>query len=281
MNNKLYLIPTPIGNMDDISKRMIDTLNYVDILFCEDTRTTSILLNYLNIKKKMISSHKYNEEKNIARILKLLDEGKNIGIVSDRGTPVISDPGYFLTKAAIDNGYEIVAIPGPTAFIPALITSGIIPQPFMFYGFLNSKSSNRKKELENIKYYKETMIFYESPHRLIETIEDMKNILGNNRNVSISREITKKYEKNYHGTLGNIIDKIEEIKGEFVIVIDGNKEKDDYNDISIMEHINLYINQNLKVMDAIKQVAKDRNMKKNDVYKYYQHEKEKGANEWN
>ena len=229
--NKLYLIPTPIGNMDDISKRMIDTLNYVDILFCEDTRTTSILLNYLNIKKKMISSHKYNEEKNIARILKLLDEGKNIGIVSDRGTPVISDPGYFLTKAAIDNGYEIVAIPGPTAFIPALITSGIIPQPFMFYGFLNSKSSNRKKELENIKYYKETMIFYESPHRLIETIEDMKNILGNNRNVSISREITKKYEKNYHGTLGNIIDKIEEIKGEFVIVIDGNKEKDDYNDI--------------------------------------------------
>ncbi len=277
--NKLYLIPTPIGNMDDISKRMIDTLNYVDILFCEDTRTTSILLNYLNIKKKMISSHKYNEEKNIARILKLLDEGKNIGIVSDRGTPVISDPGYFLTKAAIDNGYEIVAIPGPTAFIPALITSGIIPQPFMFYGFLNSKSSNRKKELENIKYYKETMIFYESPHRLIETIEDMKNILGNNRNVSISREITKKYEKNYHGTLGNIIDKIEEIKGEFVIVIDGNKEKDDYNDISIMEHINLYINQNLKVMDAIKQVAKDRNMKKNDVYKYYQHEKEKGVNE--
>ena len=277
-NNKLYLIPTPIGNMDDISKRIIDTLNYVDIIFCEDTRSTSILLNYLNIKKKLISSHKFNEESNINKMLKYLEEGKNVGIVSDRGTPCISDPGYILTNAAVEHNYEVIAIPGPTAFIPALITSGIIPQPFLFYGFLNSKKSNRKKELEKLKFEKETIIFYEAPHRIEETIEDMKQILGNNRKISISREITKKYEKKYYGTLGNILNKLDEIKGEFVIVVEGNNEIDNYNDMSLMEHIELYISQDLKIMDAIKQVAKERNMKKSDVYAYYQKEKEKGDN---
>lgn len=275
-NNKLYLIPTPIGNMDDISKRMIDTLKYVDIIFCEDTRSTSILLNYLNIKKKLISSHKFNEEKNIDKVLYYLSMGNNVGIVSDRGTPCISDPGYILTNAVIENNYKVVAIPGPTAFVPALITSGIIPQPFLFYGFLNSKKSSRKKELEKLKFEKETMIFYEAPHRIKETIEDMNSILGNNRKISISREITKKYEKTYHGNLGNILNKIDEIKGEFVIVVEGNNESDNYDNMSIMEHIELYISQDLKIMDAIKQVAKDRNMKKSDVYSYYQ--KEKGDN---
>ena len=277
-NNKLYLIPTPIGNMDDISKRIIDTLNYVDIIFCEDTRSTSILLNYLNIKKKLISSHKFNEESNINKMLKYLEEGKNVGIVSDRGTPCISDPGYILTNAAVEHNYEVIAIQGPTAFIPALITSGIIPQPFLFYGFLNSKKSNRKKELEKLRFEKETIIFYEAPHRIEETIEDMKQILGNNRKISISREITKKYEKKYYGTLGNILNKLDEIKGEFVIVVEGNNEIDNYNDMSLMEHIELYISQDLKIMDAIKQVAKERNMKKSDVYAYYQKEKEKGDN---
>ena len=277
-NNKLYLIPTPIGNMDDISKRIIDTLNYVDIIFCEDTRSTSILLNYLNIKKKLISSHKFNEESNINKMLKYLEEGKNIGLISDAGTPCISDPGYILTNAAVEHNYEVIAIPGPTAFIPALITSGIIPQPFLFYGFLNSKKSNRKKELEKLKFEKETIIFYEAPHRIEETIEDMKQILGNNRKISISREITKKYEKKYYGTLGNILNKLDEIKGEFVIVVEGNNEIDNYNDMSLMEHIELYISQDLKIMDAIKQVAKERNMKKSDVYAYYQKEKEKGDN---
>ncbi len=277
-NNKLYLIPTPIGNMDDISKRIIDTLNYVDIIFCEDTRSTSILLNYLNIKKKLISSHKFNEESNINKMLKYLEEGKNVGIVSDRGTPCISDPGYILTNAAVEHNYEVIAIPGPTAFIPALITSGIITQPFLFYGFLNSKKSNRKKELEKLRFEKETIIFYEAPHRIEETIEDMKQILGNNRKISISREITKKYEKKYYGTLGNILNKLDEIKGEFVIVVEGNNEIDNYNDMSLMEHIELYISQDLKIMDAIKQVEKKRNKKKSDVYAYYQKEKEKGDN---
>ena len=271
----LYLIPTPIGNMDDITKRIIDTLSTVDILFCEDTRSTNILLNYLGIKKKLISSHKFNEIRNKEKIIKYLEDGLNVGIVSDRGTPVISDPGFILTKEAVDNNYNVIALPGPTAFVPALISSGIIPQPFLFYGFLNSKSSLRRKELEKLKFENYTLVFYEAPHRLRETIKDLGNILGNNRKVSISREITKKYETTYHGVLENILDSIEEIKGEFVIVVEGNNQEDVYDDIDIIDHINLYKTQGMSDMQAIKQVAKERNIKKSDVYKQYQEEKEK------
>lgn len=272
---KLYLIPTPIGNFDDISIRVINVLKEVDIIFCEDTRTTSILLSKLNIKKKLIASHKYNESKNINKILKYLSENLVVGIVSDRGTPVISDPGYILTKNVIENGYEVVAIPGPTAFVPALIASGINPHHFLFYGFLDSKRSQRKKELENLKLERHTIIFYEAPHRLNETINDMKMILGNNRKVSISREISKKYERTYHGKLFDILDKIDETRGEFVIVVAGNNSVDTSINIPIIEHIKIYENQNISTMDAIKQVAKDRYMKKNEVYKEYLKEKEK------
>ncbi len=266
----VYLIPTPIGNMDDLSKRVIDTLKLVDVIFCEDTRSTNILLNYLDIKKKLISSHKFNELSNKEKLLEYLGNNFNIGIVSDRGTPGISDPGYILTKIAIDAGYDIIAIPGPTAFVPALITSGIISQPFLFYGFLNSKSSQRKKELEQLKYERSTLIFYEAPHRLQETINDMKNILGNSREISISREITKKYEETVRGTLSDILGKLKEVKGEFVLVVSGNNENDDVEDISIEDHINMYINNGESIMSAIKMVAKERNMKKNEVYSIYQ-----------
>ena len=270
MKEIVYLIPTPIGNMDDLSKRIIDTLKLVDVIFCEDTRSTNILLNYLGIKKKLISSHKFNELSNKDKILKYLGNNLNIGIVSDRGTPGISDPGYILTKIAIDAGYDIIAIPGPTAFVPALITSGIISQPFLFYGFLNYKTSQRRRELEQLKYEKVTLIFYEAPHRLKDTINDMKNILGNNREISISREITKKYEETIRGTLSDILGKIKEIKGEFVLVVSGNNENESIDDISIEDHINMYINNGESSMNAIKMVAKERNMKKNEVYSIYQ-----------
>lgn len=271
----LYLIPTPIGNMDDLSKRIINTLNEVDVIFCEDTRTTNILLNYLDVKKHLISNHKFNESKNITKIIEFLKDNKKVGIVSDRGTPIISDPGFILTKEVINAGFEVIALPGPTAFIPALITSGIVPQPFLFYGFLDSKKSQRKKELDKLKFETSTLIFYEAPHRLEETINDMKNILGNNRKISISREITKKYEKTYRGTLDSIIENIDEIKGEFVIVVSGNNEIESYDEISLLDHINIYINQGMSTMNAIKQVAKDRNMKKSDVYDVYQKENKK------
>ena len=276
MNKKgiVYLIPTPIGNMDDLSKRIIDTLNIVDIIFCEDTRSTNILLNYLGINKKLISSHKFNETTNKNKILDCLKNKMIVGIVSDRGTPGISDPGYILSKYAIDAGYDVVALPGPTALIPALIISGILPQPFMFCGFLNSKSSERKKELNQLKYEKATLIFYEAPHRLKKTIADMKEILGNNREISISREITKKYEETVRGTLSNIIGKIGKIKGEYVLVVSGNNDSDNMEDISVENHINMYIDNGETTMNAIKLVAKERNMKKSDVYNIYQSMKE-------
>ena len=271
----LYLIPTPIGNMDDITKRIVETLRSVDVLFCEDTRSTNILLNYLGIKKKLISNHKFNEVKNKNKILNFLQMGLKVGIVSDRGTPVISDPGYILTKDVIENGYTVIALPGPTAFVPALISSGIIPQPFIFYGFLSSKKSIRIKELEKLKYEKYTLIFYEAPHRIETTIKDLGNIFGDDRKVSISREITKKYEKTYYGNLENIMNFLDEIKGEFVIVVEGNKEIDNLDDIDLIEHIKYYIEKGMPSMEAIKQVSKERNMKKSEVYKLYQEEKEK------
>ena len=276
MNKKgmVYLIPTPIGNMDDLSKRIIDTLGIVDVIFCEDTRSTNILLNFLGIKKKLVSSHKFNETTNKNKILEFLKNEMIVGIVSDRGTPGISDPGYILSKYAIDAGYEVVALPGPTALIPALIVSGMVPQPFMFYGFLNSKSSERKKELNQLKYEKATLIFYEAPHRLKDTISDMKDILGNNRQISISREITKKYEETIRGTLSDIIGKIGEIKGEFVLVVSGNNCNDNLDEISTEDHINMYLNNGETTMNAIKLVAKERNMKKSDVYNIYQSMKE-------
>lgn len=264
----LYLIPTPIGNMEDITLRSMNIMKEVEVIFAEDTRVTSLLLKSVQIKKKLISSFNYNEENNKDKLLEYLKNGYNVGLVSDRGTPVISDPGYELAKFAIDNGYNVVGLPGPTALIPALITSGISPMPFLFYGFLNSKSSKRKNELENLKNEQATLIFYEAPHRIIETIEDMKNTLGN-RKVAISREISKKFEEIYRGTLDTITCQLIDIKGEFVIVVEGNSRHNTYESLTIIEHINLYIKEGKDSKEAIKIVAKERKLRKQDVYNVY------------
>ena len=265
----LYLIPTPIGNMDDITLRTIKVIEKVEVLFCEDARTTGILLNHLGIKKKMISNHKFNEQNNKSKIIDYLNRGVDVGLVSDRGTPIISDPGYILTKYVVESGYNVVSIPGATAFVPALTSSSINSEHFLFYGFLNSKHSQRIKELDKLKFEPYTIIFYESPHRVKEAIKDMINTLGNNRFISISREITKKHEELYRGKLIDSLEYVENIKGEIVIVISGNNKEESYDDIDINDHIDLYLKQDMKVMDAIKQVAKDRNMKKSDVYMVY------------
>ena len=197
----LYLIPTPIGNMEDITIRAINTLKMVDVVFCEDTRVTGQLLKYLEISKKLISSHQFNESNNKQKLIEYLSNGSNVGLVSDRGTPIISDPGYELAKCAMEEGYNVVSLPGATALIPALTSSGISPMPFYYYGFLNSKDSARRKELEILKNIEATLIIYEAPHRINKTLKDLGNILGNNRKISISREITKKYEEIYRGTI--------------------------------------------------------------------------------
>lgn len=269
----LYLIPTPIGNLDDISIRCLNTLKEVDVIFSEDTRVTSLLLSHFEISKKLVSSHSYNEDVTSNKLIEYLKNGKNVGLVSDRGTPVISDPGYKLAKAAIDNNFNVVALPGTTAFVPALIASGLNPQPFLFFGFLSNKSSKRKKELETLKDYSYTLIFYEAPHRLLETLDDMKEVLGN-RKICISREISKKFEEIYRDNIENIREQVKDAKGEFVIVVDGNYEEKTYDNLSIIEHVNLYIKEGYDINEATKKVAKERKMTKSEVYNEY-HKKSK------
>ena len=262
----LYLIPTPIGNMEDITMRALNTLKLVDVVFCEDTRVTGQLLKYFDISKKLISSHEYNESKNKEKLIEFLKNGSNVGLVSDRGTPIISDPGYELAKFAIESGYNVVSLPGATALIPALTSSGISPMPFYYYGFLNSKDSARRKELEFIKNIDATLIIYEAPHRINKTLIDMQTILGKDRKISISREITKKYEEIYRGTIEELVNQNNDYKGELVIVIEGNKNTFEFKSLTIEDHIKLYMDEGKSSMDAIKIVAKERGLKKSEVY---------------
>jgi len=265
----LYLIPTPIGNMDDITCRALKTLELVDVLFCEDTRVTQNLLNYFNIKKKLISLHDHNEDTVKEKVLSYLEDNNNVGIVTDRGTPIISDPGYKTVKYISDRGYNVVALPGACAFVPALIASGISPQPFTFYGFLDSKYEKKKKELETLKFNTNTLIFYEAPHRILKTMEMMLEVFGD-REVSLSREISKKFESVYRGNISTLLPSLENIKGEFVIIVSGSElESFVDEDKSIIEQVNFYIDNGISTMDAIKMVARDNKLKKSDVYAEY------------
>lgn len=267
--NSLYLIPTPIGNLEDITLRAINMLKKVDVIFCEDTRIARLLLNKLDIKKKLISCNNINEEQIKEKVLEYLEGGSEVGLITDRGTPIISDPGYKTVEYVIAKGYNVIGLPGATALIPALITSGIEPAPFLFYGFLNSKTSKLEKELRELSLIKYTMIFYESPHRLIDTLTSMLKILGDRR-ISLNREISKMYEEIYRGSISSVIKELgSDIKGEFVIIMEGNKEISDYTDITIEEHIKTYINLGYSEKDAMKLVAKDRNMTKSDIYREY------------
>ena len=263
----LYLISTPIGNLDDITYRSVKILEEAHVIFSEDTRVTLNLLNFLGINKKLIALHEHNEDTAKEKVLEYLKDGKDVALVTDRGTPIVSDPGFKTTQYVIENGYNVVALPGATAFVPALITSGIAPQPFLFYGFLNSNDSKRKKELEELSDNKYTMIFYEAPHRIMKTLNLMLEVFGD-RNISVSREITKKFESIYRGKISDVIKLIPE-KGEFVIVVEGNSNNDIDESLSAVDAVNLYIKAGLSVMDAIKKVAKERNVPKNEIYNLY------------
>ena len=264
----LYLIPTPIGNLDDITIRSLNILKEVDLVLCEDTRETSKLLNKYNIKKKLVSCHEFNEDTVKSYVIEQLSNGLNIGLVTDQGTPIISDPGYVIVNEVISNNYNVISLPGATAFVPALTSSGISPSPFLFYGFLNAKDSKQKKELLGLKDYKYTMIFYESPHRLENTLKNMLEVLGN-RKISISREISKIHEEIYRDYIENLIPIASSLKGEFVLIVDGNHEKVDYSDMTIIEHVNIYLEDGISEKDAIKLVAKERNVAKSIIYKEY------------
>lgn len=269
----LYLIPTPIGNLDDITVRALKTLESVDFILCEDTRETGKLLSKYNIKKKLVSCHEYNEENVRNYVIEELKKGLNIGLVTDQGTPIISDPGYIVAKEVIRCGFNVVSLPGATAFVPALTMAGIDPSPFLFYGFLNAKDSKKKMELQSLKSLKYTMIFYEAPHRLKDTLEAMLEVFGD-RNISISREISKIHEEVLRDKISNLIDVADSLKGEFVLIVEGNHEIIDYSHMSIVEHVKLYVEDGMSEKDAIKLVAKEREVAKSIVYKEYHLEKQ-------
>lgn len=269
----LYLVPTPIGNMEDMTFRAINILKEVEVIFSEDTRVTKSLLNYFNINKKLIALHDHNEDNVKDIVLTYLGDGKSVAIVTDRGTPIISDPGYKTVKYVSEQGFRVVGLPGACAFVPALIMSGIAPQPFTFYGFLDSKVEKKRKELEKLKFVENSIIFYEAPHRILKTMELFLEVFGD-RQVSLSREISKKFESVYRGNISSLIPTLEDIKGEFVIVVDGFKNVMQDEDLNVIEQVDFYINNGMSTMDAIKTVAKEKGMKKNDVYAEYHSSKE-------
>ncbi len=268
----LYLIPTPVGNMEDITLRAIHTLEMVDFLLCEDTRVTSELLHKLNIKKKLIHSDDHNEDSLKEMVLSKLQEENNIGLVTDRGTPIISDPGYKIVEYVTSHGFNVISLPGPTAFVPALTMSGINPAPFLFYGFLNSKDSKRKKELETLKKLPYTIILYEAPHRIQDMLTSLLEVFGN-RKIALCREISKKYEEAIRGTITDVLEVVDSIKGEMVVVVEGNLEQEDYSSMTILEHIRLYLEDGMSEKEAIKKVAVERDIPKSVVYKEYHMEK--------
>ena len=272
MNGKLYLVATPIGNLEDITLRAINVLKNVDLIAAEDTRHTLKLLNHLEISKPMISCHRHNENEKSNKIIEKLKEGKNIAIVSDAGTPGISDPGEEVVKEAIKEDIQIIPIPGACAAINALIVSGIDTKEFYFLGFLPLNKKLRKEKLNEIKNINKTIILYEAPHKILNTINDLENILEN-RQVVFAREITKIHEEFIRGTIKEIKEKIENPKGEFVIIIEGNKNVENIenklNLLTINEHYNYYENKGYSKKEIIKLIAKDRNVNKNEIYQKF------------
>ena len=264
----LYLVPTPIGNLGDMTYRGVETLKNSEVIFSEDTRESKKLLDYFDIKKKLIPCHKFNEDDVYIKVLDYLNQGFDVSIITDRGTPSISDPGYVSAFKVINSGFNVVCLPGATAFTPAIVNSGLNPNKFLFYGFLSSKKNDKKKELDELKLLKFTIIFYESPFRVIETLELIKEIMGD-RQISISREISKKHEEVYRGKITEVLEELKEPKGEFVIVVAENRDKESYDNLDIIDHIKLLVKNGMNDKDAIKEVAKLHNMKKNEVYMEY------------
>ena len=273
---KLYLVATPIGNMDDMSIRMVNTLKEVDVIAAEDTRNTGLLLKHFGIETRQISFHEHNAQEKIPVLLDLLKSGQNLAQVSDAGLPSISDPGHDLVKAAIAEDIAVVTVPGPSAGISALIASGLAPQPHIFYGFLPRKSGQQKEFFQSKKAYPETQIFYESPHRVKATLENMLEVYGD-RSVVLVRELTKIYEEYQRGRISELIDYLAEnsLKGECLLIVAGaSLEKEDKADADLLAEIDSLVQSGSKKNQAIKEVAKKYGRNKSQLYALY-HEEER------
>ena len=269
MKGNLYIVATPIGNLEDITLRALKILNNVDIIAAEDTRHTLKLLNHYNISKPLISYHRHNEEIKSNLLIEKLENGENIALVSDAGTPGISDPGEEIIKKAIEKEIKIIPIPGACAMINALISSGIDTKEFTFMGFLPTNKKNRKEKLDEIKNTINTVILYEAPHKMKNTLKDLEEILLD-RKVVLARELTKIHEEFIRGNISQLIEKIDNLKGEMILVIEGAKNNkiinNKLNELTLEEHYKYYEKQGIDKKEIIKKIAKDRNVNKNEIY---------------
>ena len=268
----LYVVATPIGNLDEMTACAIHVLESVDVIAAEDTRNTLKLLNYFGIRTRLIAHHQHNEEQSANGLLELLRQGKNVAIVSDAGYPLISDPGSVVAKKVMEEGFNVVPISGSNAMLNALVASGMNTRHFLFYGFLKAQEKERIRELHELKYYPFTIVFYEAPHRIEKMLKSCLEVLGN-RQICLARELTKKHEEFIRGTIEEVLEIVDDIKGEMVVVIEGCSEEknpgEDQASPLVHEQIKTYIDGGLTTNEAIKRVAKELGLSKNDLYKEY------------
>lgn len=268
----LYLVATPIGNLSEFSARAIDTLSNVEYIACEDTRNSIKLLKHFDIHAKLISYHNFNEEDSTKGIIEIIKNGKSVAIISDAGYPLISDPGYNVVNVAIDNDIPVIAINGPNAALNALVVSGLDTKHYLFYGFLNAKLSVMQKELQTLSDFPYTLIFYEAPHRINKTLKAAFDVLGD-RKVVIARELSKLHEEIIRGNLSSLSE-IDDLKGEIVLLIEGKRKDEVEVDLDqLVFLIKEEIGRGIKAKEAINQIAKDKNISKNELYNYYQKNK--------
>ena len=272
MIGKLYIVATPIGNLEDITLRALRVLKEVDLIAAEDTRQTLKLLNHYEINKPLISYHRHNEETKSEILIEKLRNGENIALVSDAGTPGICDPGEEVIKKAIEDNIEVIPIPGACAMINALIVSGISTKEFEFLGFLPLNKKLRRQKLKEIENSSKTIIIYEAPHKMKTTLGDLKEILKD-RKIVLARELTKIHEEFIRKSIDELLSEIDTIKGEMILIIEGNKidteECKNFDEISLEDHYKLYEENGLNKKEIIKQIAKDRNVNKNEIYMYF------------
>lgn len=272
MIGKLYIVATPIGNLEDITLRALRVLKEVDLIAAEDTRQTLKLLNHYEINKPLISYHRHNEETKSEILIEKLRNGENIALVSDAGTPGICDPGEDVIKKAIEDNIEVIPIPGACAMINALIVSGISTKEFEFLGFLPLNKKLRRQKLKEIENSSKTIIIYEAPHKMKTTLGDLKEILKD-RKIVLARELTKIHEEFIRKSIDELLSEIDTIKGEMILIIEGNKidteECKNFDEISLEDHYKLYEEKGLNKKEIIKQIAKDRNVNKNEIYMYF------------
>ncbi len=263
----LYLVPTPIGNLSEMSPRAIEILQGVDVIACEDTRTSGSLLRHFGISKRLIAYHNFNEETSSKGILSLLEEGKNVALISDAGYPLINDPGQRIVLDATEAGYPVIPVSGPSAFLNALVASGLIAQPFIFVGFLPQSNHDREKKLQEYVKYPMTMVFYEAPHRIEKMLQSCLKVFGD-RHCVLARELTKVHEEFIRGTISEILPELPTLKGEMVIVMEGCTEnsEEEVDMEAVLNRIQESIASGISARDAIRQAAKETGIAKNVLY---------------